>query len=195
MIVIIMTQSHFRIPVHPIDWNTTEVEGAKHVEMPDPKSPEWSESVVYDLSKGHSMKVSPLHVVTFYGALASGNIVGAHLISGAGRDVPLSRYNEIDRSLVINAPGCGDKDGLVCMASASRFNEYGNSSRAGETFAGFFPKDEPEYAVVHAIFTDRPYSGYMMTGAAEKVAEELSGLISTGMARETFPDDWRNISY
>ena len=23
MIVIIMTQSHFRIPVHPIDWNTT----------------------------------------------------------------------------------------------------------------------------------------------------------------------------
>lgn len=35
MIVIIMTQSHFRIPVHPIDWNTTEVEGAKHVEMPD----------------------------------------------------------------------------------------------------------------------------------------------------------------
>ena len=115
MIVIIMTQSHFRIPVHPIDWNTTEVEGAKHVEMPDPKSPEWSESVVYDLSKGHSMKVSPLHVVTFYGALASGNIVGAHLISGAGRDVPLSRYGKIDRSLVINAPGCGDKDSLVCM--------------------------------------------------------------------------------
>lgn len=106
----------------------------------------------------------------------------------------LSRYGKIDRSLIINAPGCGDKDGLVCMASASRFNEYGNSSRAGETFAGFFTKDEPEYAVFCAIFTDRPYSGYMMTGAAEKVAEELSGLISTGMARETFPDDWRNIS-
>lgn len=171
-------------------WNTIEVEGVKQVEMPDPKSPEWSEQTVQALSKGYSMKVSPLHVMTFYGALASGNIVGAHLILGAGRDVPLSRYNEIDRSLIINALGCDDKDGLVGMASVSRFNEYGNSSRAGETFAGFFPKDEPEYAVICAIFTDRPYSGYRMTGVAKKVAEELSGLISAGMVRETFPD-WR----
>ena len=172
------------------DWNTIEVEDPKHVEMPDPKSPEWSEKTVQALSKGYSMKVSPLHVMTFYGALASGNIVGAHLILGAGRDVPLSRYGKIDRSLIISALDCGKEDGLVGMASVSRFNEYGSSSRAGETFAGFFPEDEPEYAVVCAIFTDRPYSSYKMTGAAQKVAEKISGLISAGMVRETFPD-WR----
>lgn len=137
------------------------------------------------------MKVSPLHVMTFYGALASGNIVGAHLRLGAGRDVPLSRYGEIDRNIIINALDCGTEGNLVGRASVSRFNEYGRSSRAGETFAGFFPKDEPEYAIVCAIFTDRPYSGYRMTGTVGKVAGELSELIAAGMIREEFPG-WRN---
>lgn len=137
------------------------------------------------------MKVSPLHVMTFYGALASGNIVGAHLRLGAGRDVPLSRYEEIDRNIIINALDCGTEGNLVGRASVSRFNEYGRSSRAGETFAGFFPKDEPEYAIVCAIFTDRPYSGYKMTGTAKKVAEWLSKSIAAGMIREEFPG-WRN---
>lgn len=173
------------------EWNTIEVEDVKQVEMPDPGSPEWSEQTVQALSKGYSMKVSPLHVMTFYGAVASGNIVGAHLRLGAGRDVPLSRYGEIDKNIIISAIDCGTEGNLVGRASVSRFNEYGSSSRAGETFAGFFPKDEPEYAVVCAIFTDRPYSGYRMTGTAEKVAEKLSGVISTGMVRETFPD-WRH---
>jgi len=173
------------------DWNTIEVEGVKYVEMPDPKSTGWTGSTIHDLSEGYSMKVSPLHVMTFYGALASGNIVGAHIELAGGRDVPLSRYGKIDRSLIIRALDSGKEDGLVGRASVSRFNEYGSSSRAGETFAGFFPKDEPEYAVVCATLTDQPYSGYKMTRAAQKVAEELSGLISAGMVRETFPDYWR----
>lgn len=173
------------------EWNTIEVDGVKQVEMPDPRSPEWSEQTVKALSKGYSMKVSPLHVMTFYGALASGNIVGAHLRLGAGRDVPLSRYGEIDRNIIINALDCGTEGNLVGRASVSRFNEYGRSSRAGETFAGFFPKDEPEYAIVCAIFTDRPYSGYRMTGTVGKVAGELSELIAAGMIREEFPG-WRN---
>ena len=173
------------------DWNTIEVEGVKFVEMPDPKSTGWTGSTIHDLSEGYSMKVSPLHVMTFYGALASGNIVGAHIELAGGRDVPSSRFGKIDRKVIISALDC-DRDGnLIGKASLSRFNEYGNSSRAGETFAGFFPKDEPEYAVVCTTLTDQPYSGYKMTGAAQKVAEELSGLISAGMVRETFPDYWR----
>ena len=147
------------------DWNTIEVEGVKYVEMPDPKSNGWTESTIRALSEGYSMKVSPLHVMTFYGALASGNIVGAHIELAGGRDVP-----------------------------SSRFNEYGSFPKAGETFAGFFPKDDPEYALVCAIFTDQPYSGYKTTGVVQKMAEELSGLISSSMVRETFPDDWRNIA-
>lgn len=177
------------------DWNTIEVEGVKQVEMPDPKSLEWSEQTVQALSRGYSMKVSPLHVMTFYSALASGNIVGAHLRLGVGRDVPPSRYGEIDRSLIISALDCGKEECLIGRTSVSRFNEYGCSSRAGETFAGFFPKAEPEYAVVCALFTDRPFSGYRMTGAAQKAAEELAGFISAGMMRETFQDDWRKLSY
>ena len=173
------------------DWNTIEVEGVKLVEMPDTKSPEWSEQTVLALSKGYSMKISPLHVMTFNGALASGNIVGAHIELAGGRDVPSSRFGKIDRKIIISALDCDMEGNLVGRASLSRSNEYGSSSRAGETFAGFFPKDEPEYAIVCATLTDQPYSGYKMTGAAQTVAEELSGLISAGMLRETFPDYWR----
>lgn len=173
------------------DWNTIEVERVKVVEMPNPKSPEWSEQTVQALSKGYSMKISPLHVMTFYGALASGDIVGAHIELAGGRDVPSSRFGKIDRKTIISALDCDMEDNLVGRASLSRFNEYGSSSRAGETFAGFFPKDEPEYTVVCATLTDQPYYGYKMTGAAQKVAEELSGFISAGMVRETFPDYWQ----
>ncbi|HBH08056.1 MAG TPA: hypothetical protein DDX40_01455 [Rikenellaceae bacterium] len=173
------------------DWNTIEVDGVKYVEIPDPKSTGWTGSTICDLSEGYSMKVSPLHVMTLYGALASGNIVGAHIELAGGRDVPSSRFGKIDRKVIISALDCDRGGNLVGKASLSRFNEYGRPPKAGESFAGFFPKDEPEYAVVCATLTDQPYSGYKMTGAAQKVAEELSGLISAGMERETFPDYWR----
>lgn len=167
-------------------WNTLEVDSIKHVEFPEPEDMAWSE-MDRKLSKGELLKMSPLHVMTFYGALASGNLVCAHHILAAGRDVAPSSFGEIDLSCIISALDSDKDNGITGRGSISKFYEYDGTPCGGETFAGFFPNDEPEYAIVCAIFTGKPYSKYTVSGTAHQVAGLLAKTITAKMPKEVSP--------
>ncbi len=168
----------------PEEYIWKDIHGASNVKIHSPKSKDWSESDVEELAKGWVMKVTATHIAAFYSTLATGVRTLPYLVKKSHDKEP--RILGDERNLITGLLDDYGTAGLVGKNSMSRWNGY-----AAETFAGIFPKEKPRFAIVCAIFTDRPYSGYRMTGTVGKVAGELSESIIAGMIREEFPG-WRN---
>lgn len=151
----------------PEEYIWKDIHGASNVKIHSPKSKDWSESDVEELAKGWTMKMTVTHIAAFYSTLTTGVRRLPYLVKKSYDEEP--RLLGDERNLIIERLDKYGTAGLVGRSSESRWSGY-----AAETFAGIFPKKNPQFAIVCAVFTTLLPEAYQTTGAVEKVAVEFS---------------------
>lgn len=144
-----------------------DIHDANNAVINGPESKDWSESTVDELAEGWTMKMTATHIAAFYSTLASGVRRLPYLVKKSSNEEPKIIGEE--RNLIFETLDEYGPTNLVGRSSKSRWSGY-----AAETFAGMFPKENPRFAIVCAVFTTRLPEAFQMTGAPEKVATEFS---------------------
>lgn len=144
-----------------------DIHDANNAVIYGPESKDWSESMVDELAEGWTMKMTATHIAAFYSTLATGVRTLPYLVKKSYGEEPKIIGEE--RNLIIGMLDEYGSSNLVGRSSRSRWCGY-----AAETFAGVFPKDNPRFAIVCAVFTTRLPEAFLMTGVPEKVATEFS---------------------
>lgn len=149
------------------------------MELSGCRNAEFSEasSAVSGLVLGRDMTMSPLCVASFYAALASGEVLQPHLKKSdcrSGIDNGQQPFAGIDLGVIT---GALDTSGIVTgLSSVSSYVDYDAAPGAGVTYAGFFPREEPEYAVVCAMFGARNVPAEALgdvTAVASRIADRI----------------------
>lgn len=149
------------------------------MELSGCRNAEFSEasSAVSGLGLGRDMTMSPLCVASFYAALSSGEVLQPHLKKSdcrSGIDNGQQPFAGIDLGVIT---GALDTSGIVTgLSSVSSYVDYDAAPGAGVTYAGFFPREEPEYAVVCAMFGARNVQAEAL-GDVAAVASRLADRI------------------
>lgn len=149
------------------------------MELSGCRNAEFSEasSAVSGLGLGRDMTMSPLCVASFYAALASGEVLQPHLKKSDCRseiDNGQQPFAGIDLGVIT---GALDTSGIVTgLSSVSSYVDYDAVPGAGVTYAGFFPREKPEYAVVCAMFGARNVPAEAL-GDVTAVASRIAGRI------------------
>lgn len=149
------------------------------MELSGCRNAEFSEasSAVSGLGLGRDMTMSPLCVASFYAALASGEVLQPHLKKSdcrSGIDNGQQPFAGIDLGVIT---GALDTSGIVTgLSSVSSYVDYDAAPGAGVTYAGFFPREKPEYAVVCAMLGARNVPAEAL-GDVTAVASRIAGRI------------------
>lgn len=134
-------------------------------------------SAVSGLVLGRDMTMSPLCVASFYAALASGEVLQPRLKKSdcrSGIDNGQQPFAGIDLGVIT---GALDTSGIVTgLSSVSTYADYDAASCSGVTYAGFFPREKPELAVVCAMFGARNVPAEAL-GDVAAVASHIAGRI------------------
>lgn len=156
------------------------------MELSGCRNAEFSEasSAVSGLVLGRDMTMSPLCVASFYAALASGEVLQPHLKKSdcrSGIDNGQQPFAGIDLGVIT---GALDTSGIVTgLSSVSSYADYDAAPGAGVTYAGFFPREKPEFAVVCAMFGARNVSAEAL-GDVTAVASRIAGRIVSEKKQE-----------
>lgn len=156
------------------------------MELSGCRNAEFSEasSAVSGLVLGRDMTMSPLCVASFYAALASGGMLRPHLKKSdcrSGIDSGQQPFAGIDLGVIT---GALDTSGVVTgLSSVSSYADYDVAPGAGVTYAGFFPREKPEFAVVCAMFGARNIPADAL-GDVEAVASHIAGRIVSEKKQE-----------
>lgn len=156
------------------------------MELSGCRNAEFSEasSAVSGLVLGREMTMSPLCVASFYAALASGGMLRPHLKKSDCRseiDSGPKPFAGIDLGVIT---GALDTSGIVTgLSSVSSYADYDVDPCTGVTYAGFFPREEPEYAVVCAMFGERNVPAEAL-GDVAAVASRIAGRIVSEKKQE-----------
>lgn len=149
------------------------------MELSGCRAAEFSEasSAVSGLGLGRDMTMSPLCVASFYAALASGEVLQPHLKKSdcrSGIDNGQQPFAGIDLGVIT---GALDTSGIVTgLSSVSSYVDYDAAPGAGVTYAGFFPREKPEFAVVCAMFGARNVPAEALgdvTAVASRIADRI----------------------
>lgn len=149
------------------------------MELSGCRNAEFSEasSAVSGLGLGRDMTMSPLCVASFYAALASGEVLQPHLKKSdcrSGIDNGQQPFAGIDLGVIT---GALDTSGIVTgLSSVSSYVDYDVAPGAGVTYAGFFPREKPEFAVVCAMLGARNVPAEAL-GDVTAVASRIAGRI------------------
>lgn len=149
------------------------------MELSGCRNAEFSEasSAVSGLVLGRDMTMSPLCVASFYAAIASGEVLQPHLKKSdcrSGIDNGQQPFAGIDLGVIT---GALDTSGVVTgLSSVSSYADYDAAPGAGVTYAGFFPREKPEFAVVCAMFGVRNVPAEAL-GDVAAVASRIAGRI------------------
>lgn len=156
------------------------------MELSGCRNAEFSEasSAVSGLVLGRDMTMSPLCVASFYAALASGEVLQPHLKKSdcrSGIDNGQQPFAGIDLGVIT---GALDTSGIVTgLSSVSSYVDYDAAPGAGVTYAGFFPREKPEFAVVCAMFGARNVPADVL-GYVAAVASRIAGRIVSEKKQE-----------
>lgn len=151
--------------------------------IPDPKSKYWS---IYDLGQaamGYAVSVTPLHVLTFYNAIAGkGKMMKPYLVEDIEKDGKVIRKlgpsvlnasickpttadmltdaltsvtSEKGTAAVLSKAKCtiAGKTGTSQIAVNGKYTLAGNKHKYQATFVGFFPAEDPQYTIICTAFT------------------------------------------
>ena len=149
------------------------------MELSGCRNAEFSEasSAVSGLVLGREMTMSPLCVASFYAALASGGMLRPHLKKSdcrSGIDSGQQPFAGIDLGVIT---GALDTSCIVTgLSSVSSYADYDVSPCAGVTYAGFFPREKPEFAVVCAMLGARNVPAEALgdvAAVASRIAERI----------------------
>ncbi len=159
----------------PLDSNVRLVGMAKPY-IKNPKEPTWSGVTLPWMSVGYELKLSPLQMVAFYGAIANnGVMIEPYLVKSIGKNDKILK-NFVNKSK--NLPFCKKEnleklkamlEGVVERGTAKAIytqkykiaGKTGTSQKLTErgryikkyhtSFAGYFPADKPQYACIVVI--------------------------------------------
>ena len=156
------------------------------MELSGCRNAEFSEasSAVSGLVSGREMTMSPLCVASFYATLASGRMLRPHVKKSdcrSGIDNAQQPFAGIDLGVIT---GALDTSGIVTgLSSVSSYVDYDAAPCAGVTYAGFFPREKPEFAVVCSMFGVRNVPAEAL-GDVAAVASRIAGRIVSEKKQE-----------
>jgi cell division protein FtsI (penicillin-binding protein 3) len=184
----------------PLDFQLTG-EGAPFIK--NPKGKDWTGVTLPWMSIGYELKLTPLHILTVYNAVANkGKMLKPILVK---RIKQANRTMQEFKSTVLNPKICSDKtlqklhtmlEGVVERGTASRFRHsyYRIAAKSGTSnklvkgrytnatyasFVGYFPADAPRYSCIVVI--DDPkgvsyhFGGQVAAPVIKDIADKLSG--------------------
>ena len=175
--------------------------GAPYIKNPD--DPSWSGVTLPWMSIGYELKLTPLHTLTFYNAIANqGTMVKPVIvkrISKAGQtwreyntevirqsicsNETLTRVKKLLEMVVQEGTASNIKDSDYLIAgktgTAQRVKPGGGYERAYYTsFAGYFPADAPKYSCIVVIDNPKGYNQYGSDVAAPVFKEIADNIYS-----------------
>ena len=157
-------------------------EGYAYITSPD--DPQWSGSTLASLGYGYALTVTPMHILTFYNAVANGGKMmrpyfiedfekdgiveessGPTVVSGSiCSKSTLKAVRKALRGVVEEGTAkiCNDeryaiagKTGTARVAINGRYEDSEGYRRHQASFAGYFPADDPKYSCIVVLYTGK----------------------------------------
>lgn len=165
----------------PFDFDVSERIAKPMLTRPESKG--WHSTNMYQLPIGYSVSVTPMHLLTFYNALANkGVMMKPYLVEDIEKDGKVSKQLG---PTVLNSSICSPqtaelvtgtlkyvtkkggtarrleaapctvvgKTGTSFLTENGKYVPAGQPRRNQGTFVGFFPAEDPQYSIVCTIFT------------------------------------------
>ena len=180
-----------------------EIPTPENPKIKTPKSHDWSGTTLPWMSIGYEVSLTPLHLLTFYNAIANnGRMVKPIFVSALKRN---GRYIEVNKTEVINPAICARTNIEQIIPLMIQVVERGTAkniyskqySIAGKTgtcqlnywkrkkgekksyqtsFVGFFPADKPKYSCI-VVINDPIENGHYGGTVAAPVFKEIADKI------------------
>jgi len=177
-----------------------EIPTPENPKIKTPKDSDWSGTTLPWMSIGYEVSLTPLHVLTFYNAIANkGRMVKPTFVSKLKRN---GRIIELNKTEVINPAICGRSNieqiiplmiDVVENGTATNIksNQYsiagktgtcqinywkrkeGESKSYNASFAGFFPANNPKYSCI-VVINDPKENGFYGATVAAPVFKEIA---------------------
>ena len=119
--------------------------------IPTPSTRYWTDTDLGSMAYGYSLELAPLHLLTFYNALANGG-------KGAtGRICPEAVADTLARALKLSAMAvfetpigaiAGKAGNSFLLLPNHQYEDAEGRRRIQRSFAGFFPVDDPQFSFI-----------------------------------------------
>lgn len=176
----------------------------------NPKSPEWSGVTLPWMSIGYELKMTPLHTLTLYNAVANnGKMIQPIIVKKVKQ---ANRTIKEFRGAVLNKKICADAtlqklktmlEGVVERGTASRFrhgfyqiagksgtaNKVVNGKYTHDTYAsfvGYFPAASPRYSCIVVIDSPQRYAWHFGAAVATVVKDIADKIAAKDLAAQDF---------
>lgn len=175
-----------------------------------PKSPEWSGVTLPWMSIGYELKITPLHTLTLYNAVANnGKMIQPMIvkrIKQANRTIKAFQGVVLNKKICTNATLQKLKtmlEGVVERGTARRFrhgfyqiagksgtaNKVVNGRYTNDTYAsfvGYFPAGSPRYSCIVVIDSPQGYAWHFGTSVATVVKDIADKIAAKDLAAQDF---------
>ncbi len=175
-----------------------------------PKSPGWNEITLPWMSIGYNLKVTPLHILTLYNAVANnGKMVQPYLVK---RIKQANRTLQTFEGKVLNSKICSEAtleqlkallEGVVEHGPASRFRHgfykiAGKSGTANKvadgryttdtciSFVGYFPAEKPQYSCIVVVDSPQNYAWHFGVSLATVVKDIADKIAAYDLGTQVF---------
>ncbi len=176
----------------------------------NPTSPEWSGVTLPWMSIGYELKMTPLHTLTLYNAVANnGKMIQPVIVKKVKQ---ANRTIKEFREVVLNKKICADAtlqklktmlEGVVERGTARRFRHgfykiAGKSGTANKvvdgkythdtyaSFVGYFPAASPRYSCIVVIDSPKRYAWHFGTAVATVVKDVADKIAAKDLAAQEF---------
>ena len=185
-----------------------DIEGEGYAYVTSPEDPQWSASTLASLGYGYAITLTPMHILTFYNAVANGGKMmrpyfiedferngiieekfGPSVVIGSicSRNT-LKDVREALRGVVENGTAkiCNDpryaiagKTGTARVAINGKYEDPDGYRRYQASFAGYFPADNPRYSCIVVLYTGKTKGNFYGATWAAPVFKRIADKIYT----------------
>ena len=185
-----------------------DIGGEAYSYIISPSDKTWSASTLASLGYGYAIMLTPLHILTFYNAVANGGkMMRPYFIEDFERDgIPvetagptvvsgsicsrstLRDVQEALRGVVVDGTAkiCNDpryaiagKTGTARVAVNGRYEDEHGYRRYQASFAGYFPADSPKYSCIVVLYTGPTRGNFYGATWAAPVFKRIADKIYT----------------
>lgn len=183
-----------------------DIEGEGYAYITTPEDPSWSNSSLASLGYGYAVTLTPMHILTFYNAVAGGGrMMRPYLIEDFERDgmvtenfgptvvsgsicsrSTLNAVRTALRGVVTDGTAriCNDeryaiagKTGTARVATDGRYEDEQGYRRYQASFAGYFPADDPKYSCIVVLYTGKTKGNFYGATWAAPVFKRIADKI------------------
>ncbi|MBQ9400682.1 MAG: penicillin-binding protein 2 [Bacteroidales bacterium] len=155
-----------------------DVDGMPRPSLPNPDSRYWHKSDLGQVAMGYSVTETPLHIITFYNAIANkGKMMKPYLVDGPQilneRICSKATADTLTRGLkAVTEDGTASRlrTAKVQVAGKTgtsrvvldngRYESADGRKKNQGTFVGFFPADDPQYSVITVVYSKLSYRNF-----------------------------------